>query len=93
MCNTYDVIVPTRLIVLLIYWLQMRKEQVIKTISKNLKKARLAQHLTQAEVAEKAGITSDHYARIERGEAAPSIVTMVTLAKSLKTRLSEIAPF
>ena len=59
----------------------------------NLRKIRLSQHLTQAEVAEKASITTNHYARIERGVAVPSAVTIAALAKSLKVKSSDILPY
>ena len=71
----------------------MRISSVAKILAKNLKRVRLAKHMTQAEVAKKAGITSTHYARIERGEATPSITTVAALVKSLKSNSSEILPF
>ena len=71
----------------------MRERSIIKAVAKNLKKVRLSKHLTQADVAEKAGITSNHYARIERGETIPSIITVAALIKSLKVRSSDILPF
>lgn len=71
----------------------MRESSIIKAIAKNLRRVRLSKHLLQTDVAEKAGITSNHYARIERGEAVPSILTMAALIKSLKVRSSDILPF
>ena len=70
----------------------MRTSSVAKTFAKNLKKVRLAKHMTQADVAKKAGITVTHYARIERGESIPSIVTATALIKSLRATWSEILP-
>ena len=70
----------------------MRTSSVAKDFAKHLKKVRLAKHMTQADVAKKAGITVTHYARIERGESVPSIVTAAALVKSLKASWSEILP-
>ena len=71
----------------------MGEKTVIKIIAKNLKKVRLSKHMTQAEVANGAGIAPNHYAKIERGEAIPSVVTLAALIKSLKTKSSKILPF
>lgn len=71
----------------------MRKDSIAKIMAKNLKKIRLSKHLTQAELAEKAGITSNHYARVERGVAIPSAITIAMLAKSLKVKSSDILPY
>ena len=71
----------------------MSKSAVVITVAKNLKKVRLAKHMTQAEVAIGADIASNHYAKIERGEAIPSIVTLAALIKSLKTKSSKILNF
>ena len=48
--------------------------------------------MTQADVAKKAGITVTHYARIERGESVPGIVTATALIKSLGVSWSDILP-
>ncbi len=62
-------------------------------IGKNIKKARQKINLTQAEVAEKAGIHTNYFARIERGEENPSIDIIENIAKALKVKSSEILPF
>lgn len=71
----------------------MPKDDIATTIAKNLKKIRLARQMTQAEVAEAAGITPNHYARIERVESIPSVVTLEALVRGLKTKSSKILPF
>ena len=71
----------------------MNRNTVIKTVAKNLRKVRLAKHMTQAEVANGAGIAPNHYAKIERCEAIPSVVTLAALIKSLKTKSSKILNF
>lgn len=49
--------------------------------------------MTQAEVAHKAGITINYYARIERGEENPSFEVLRGLASALRVKSSEILPF
>ena len=71
----------------------MSRNAVVVTVAKNLKKVRLAKHMTQAEVAIGAGIAPNHYAKIERGEAIPSVVTLAALIKSLKTKSAKILNF
>jgi len=62
-------------------------------IGKNLKRIRLKQKLTQADVAEKAGINTNYYAQIERGETNFTINTFEKLLKALKTKSSAMLPF
>ena len=62
-------------------------------LGKNLRKARNKSHLTQQEMAEKAGINVNFYARIERGEVNASLETMKTILKVLKIKSSEVFPF
>ena len=71
----------------------MRKDRIAKVMVQNLRKIRLSRRLTQAEVAERAGITTNHYARIERGVAIPSAITIAALAKGLKVKSSDILPY
>lgn len=58
-----------------------------KKLAKILKAARKKAKLTQAEVAEKAEIHTNYYARIERGEVNPTIDVLNSLAKALKIEL------
>lgn len=64
-----------------------------KKLGKNLKKLREKADLTQADVAEKAGIHVNFYARVERGEEKASLDTLEAIAKVLKVKVSEIIPF
>lgn len=64
-----------------------------KTIGKNLKKAREKKHLTQAEVAEKSGVSVNHYAKLERGETTPGIDTLASVIKAIGVKSSDILPF
>lgn len=53
-------------------------------LAKILKTAREKACLTQAEVAEKAGIHFNYYARVERGEVTPRVDIVENIAKALK---------
>lgn len=71
----------------------MRREQLTKSIGKNLKQARKAKGLYQVDLAKRAGITVNHYARLERGESLPNVTTLEALSRALKIHSSDILPF
>lgn len=62
-------------------------------IGKKLKAARRELGLKQADVAEKADISANYYARIERDEENPTLETMERILKALKVKSSDILPF
>jgi transcriptional regulator with XRE-family HTH domain len=64
-----------------------------KNIAINLKSIRNGHHLTQAELAKKATISTNYYARIERGDTSISVAVLEKLTKALKVRSSDILPF
>lgn len=66
---------------------------VSQQIAKNLKQTRLRVGLTQAEVADKAKINVNHYAKLERGEIKPSVETLQKITKALGVKSSDIFPF
>ena len=61
-------------------------------IGRKLREVREKQHLTQSDVAEKADISTNHYAQIERGEANPSIETLESILKALNIKSSKVLP-
>lgn len=65
----------------------------IAKIGKNLREVREAKRLTQADVAQKAGISTNYYARIERGEVAISVEVLEQLIKALGVKSANILPF
>lgn len=65
----------------------------IARIGKNLREARETKRLTQADVAQKAGISTNYYARIERGEVAISVEVLEQLTKALGVKSASILPF
>ena len=60
------------------------------TIGSRLKQQRLKLGLTQAAVAKKADTDTNYYAKIERGEATPSLKTFTKILKALKASSSDI---
>jgi transcriptional regulator with XRE-family HTH domain len=59
----------------------------------NLKKVRNGANLTQKQIADKAGIHVNYYARVERGEENPSFEVLERIIKALKIKSSEVMPF
>ncbi len=64
-----------------------------KDFGTRLKSIREKKKLTQAQVALKAEITVNYYARVERGEENPTYDTLEALAKALGVNSSDILPF
>jgi transcriptional regulator with XRE-family HTH domain len=65
-------------------------ETTRKKLGDKVRKAREKARLTQAEVAEKAGINSSYYAQIERGEVNLSVDKLQSIAKVLKIKSLDI---
>jgi len=65
-------------------------ETTRKKLGDKVRKAREKARLTQAEVAERAGINSSYYAQIERGEVNLSIDKLQGIAKVLKIKSLDI---
>lgn len=71
----------------------MNTDKMTTIIASNLKKIRAKRDLTQAEVADRAGLHPNSYAKIERGEVMPSLDTLEKIATTLKVKSSDILPF
>jgi transcriptional regulator with XRE-family HTH domain len=71
----------------------MNTEKTTQLIATKLKNLRAKKGLTQLEVAEKAKISPNYYARIERGEIKTTIEKLEKIAKALDVRSSDILPF
>ena len=67
--------------------------RTLNDIAKNLKIARLQKRLTQDEVASKAGVSTNYYARLERAELKPSVEYLEKIVKALGIKSSDILPF
>ncbi len=59
-------------------------DKILKDLGENLRTQREKAHLTQSEVATRAGIDVNYYARIERGLGNPSYVKLHSIMKALK---------
>lgn len=63
---------------------------LITHIAARLRKARHAGQLTQAEVAQKAGISETYYAQIERAKKNPSITVFLKILEALDVPSKDI---
>lgn len=68
-------------------------DHTTRKVAETLKALRRNRNLTQAEVAEKSKMSTNYYAKIERGEVRPSVDIYERLAKALKATASDIFPF
>jgi transcriptional regulator with XRE-family HTH domain len=62
-------------------------------IGKKLKDARKKLGFKQSDVAEKADISVNYYARIERNEENPTLETLERVLKALKLKSSDVLSF
>ena len=63
-------------------------EKSLKTISKALKAARIDQNLTQEELAELLGVSTEYVRRIENSQRIPSLPMLIRHSKALGLTLS-----
>jgi len=78
-----------------LYYTKMKRQRdtkILNTIGNKLKVARLEKNLTQLEVAKKAGINGNYYAKVERGEASLSVITLLKLVTALELKSSDLLP-
>ena len=66
-------------------------EQNLKKLGGKLKKARALAGLTQSQVADKAGVNVNYYARIERGEINPSYENLQSITKALNIKMLDMS--
>jgi transcriptional regulator with XRE-family HTH domain len=65
-------------------------EKATRRIADRLKTIRLQKGLTQSELAERANINSNYYAKLERGEVTASIPMLERIADTLNIDISEM---
>ena len=65
-------------------------KKAILEMAEKIKAVRLNKGLLQTDVAKKAGLNSNFYAKVERGEAKPSGVTLTKIIKALGVKSSDI---
>lgn len=63
--------------------LNKQDKKTVQEIAKSFKELRLKKGLRQVDVARKAGINSNYYAKVERGEVVPSAITLKKVLKAL----------
>ena len=62
-------------------------------IGEKLQKLRQDKGFTQAEVSKRAGTNTNYYAKLERGEAIPSLKMLEKVTKALDVKSSDVLPF
>lgn len=67
--------------------------KLLIALGRNINKTRKEQKRNQEDVAFEAGIEPSYYARIERGEANPSLEKVYAIAKALKVNSNKLLPF
>lgn len=70
----------------------MNEVKLRKSIGSNLKTARKTKRLTQREVAEAVGVTTNYYATLEQGAAIASVETLYEIFSVLGVKASDIFP-
>lgn len=73
--------------------LLMSKIEIIDAVASNLSKIRKSRRYTQKEVADRAGLNMNYYAKVERGESMVSLKTLEKLVKALEVTSADILPF
>lgn len=68
------------------------QKKIYREIGVKIKFLRQALKLTQAEVAEKAGIDASFYGQLERGTSIPSLRTLFSIAGVLRVEPAELLP-
>jgi transcriptional regulator with XRE-family HTH domain len=64
--------------------------KTILEIASKIREARLSKNLRQIDVAKKAGLNANSYAKIERGKQKPSTLTLTKILKALEIKSSKI---
>lgn len=71
----------------------MNTDDFAKQIPDNLSRIRKEQRYTQKDLAIKAGLNPNYYAKVERGDGIPSLKTLVKIAKALCVSITEIVGY
>ena len=66
------------------------RDQLAEIMGNNLRAARMARNLTQAEVAEAIAVSNEFYARLERGRSLPSLDTLLAILTALDLPADEL---
>ena len=69
------------------------RRELASTLGKSARAARVSLGFTQEQTAEQIGISPEFYARMERGQALPSIMTLWRMSAVLHTTLDGLLGF
>lgn len=72
---------------------KVRNDKLMKQFGKHLRQVRIANGLSQEDLANDADIPINQIGRIERGEINPSLSTMASIAKAMKLSVSKLLDF
>lgn len=75
------------------YHIAVSKHISASKIPENLSRLRKSLRYTQKEFAKLAGLNSNYYAKVERGDSVPSLKTLYQIAKALKVSITDIVGF
>ncbi len=68
----------------------MVKRKQLQHLGRRVRELRKDRNLSQAELAERANLTTNYIGKIERGEAHPTIEALLAIAEGLKVNVSEL---
>jgi transcriptional regulator with XRE-family HTH domain len=71
----------------------MNADRSRQIVADKLKDVRREKRLTQDEVAQKGGISTNYYARVERGEVTPTLERFEKILHGLQVKSSDVLPF
>lgn len=75
------------------YHIVVSKHISASKIPENLSTLRKNLRHTQKEFAKMAGLNSNYYAKVERGDSVPSLKTLYQIAKALEVSITDIVGF
>ncbi|MBI2263743.1 MAG: helix-turn-helix transcriptional regulator [Armatimonadetes bacterium] len=64
-------------------------EEIKKLLGRKIRKIRLERKLSQAELAERLSVSSEHMSRIESGVSGPSLALLEEMSRVLSVRVSD----
>jgi transcriptional regulator with XRE-family HTH domain len=73
--------------------IKKRRMDIIDKLGKKIREVRKQRGLTQAELAEKAGISVNFIGKVERGIHSPSVTTIERIAEALNVKVSALFDF
>lgn len=69
---------------------QIKQAEIVRSFAERLRQVRLARGMTQAQLAEGAGVPASYISDLEQAKAAPGIDLVARLATALNTTVAEL---